>query len=145
MDRLSLVVQDYSRSVIASSVLVSNKIWGWESEATGFPLSWVDSSEFGGISDVSVTSSLTSNSDDSSVDGARNTVIQFCIELWENHVAFLIGAVILNIFSGRLIDYLSHAESLDGFVLWEDSTAVQASNDVGVALVFLGSSVVSSF
>ena len=125
--------------------MVSNEIWGWKSETTRFPLSWIDSSEFGGISSVSVTSSLTSNSDDSSVDGARNTVIQFCIELWENHVALFIGTVVLDIFSGRLIDNLSHAESLDGFVLWEDSTAVQASNDVGVALIFLGSSVVSSF
>ena len=142
-----MVVQEDSCSVL-SSLVQSSKIWGWESETTGFPFSGIDSSEFGGISSVSVTSSLTSNSDDSSVDGARNTVVQFCIELWEFDLVLatlLIGTVILDIFSGGLIDNLSHAESLDSLILWEDSTAVQTSNHVGVSLVFLGSSVISSF
>ena len=56
----------------------------------------------------------------------------------------IVGVVLLDISSGGSVDHVSHLESLDGLVLWVDSTAVEASNDIGVTLVLFTSSVISS-
>jgi hypothetical protein len=67
------------------------------------------------------------------------------INFWKvEGLVHIVGIVIHDIFSGRLIDQLSHGESLDGFILTDLSSAVEAGNGVGMTLVLLTSSVVSS-
>ena len=54
-------------------------------------------SELGGISLVSITSGLTSYSDNSSVNGTRDAVLLLNIDLWQLEVGILISVVFLDI------------------------------------------------
>ena len=97
------------------------------------------------VSSVSVTSSLGSNSDNSSVNSARNAVLLLEVDLWEvESFISIISVVIHDIFSGGLIDQFSHGKSLDGLILWDDSSAIEANDHIAMTLILLASSVVSS-
>ena len=122
-----------------------NEIWCWDSESTCHAFDIFDLSELGCVSSVSITSGLRSDSNNSSVNSARNAVLLLEIDLWEvESFVGVISVVVHDVFSGRLIDQLSHGESLDSLILWDDSMAVQASDHIGMTLVLLASSVVSS-
>ena len=85
-----------------------------------------------------------SDADDTSVDSARDTVGLLDVDLGEVEVFLIVGVVLLDISSGGTIDHVSHLESLDGLILTDASTAVDTSDSVGVALVVLTTTVVSS-
>ena len=116
----------------------------WDSEAAGSSLISDVLSKLGGVSDVSITSGLTSNSNNSGVDGAGNTVTLLHIDLWKLEVGLVIGVVVLKISLGGAVNDVSHLESFDGFVLGGNSTAVKASNSIRMSLVLLRSPVISS-
>ena len=118
--------------------------WWWNSEPSGSGLFSNVLSKLGGVSSVSITSGLTSGSDDSSMNGARHTVALLDVNLWQLEVAVIVCVVILDISLGRSINHVSHLESLDGFVLWVDSSAVKAVDDVRMSLILLSSPVISS-
>ena len=124
--------------------VLSDKIWSWDSEAAGSVVIVLGLSELCGVSSVSITSGLRSDSDDSGVDGARNAVLLLEIDFWEMEVLWWVSAVIFDIFSGGLIHKLSHGKSLDGLIFGNLSVAVEADHTVRVSLIFLTSSVVSS-
>jgi len=125
------------------SHVLSNKIWGWDSESTGFVIVVLGLSELGGVSSVSITSGLGSNSDDSGMDSAGNAVALLEIDFWEMEVLG-VSVVIFNVFFGGLVDELLHGESHDGLILGDLSVAVEADHSVSVTLILLTSSVVSS-
>ena len=56
----------------------------------------------------------------------------------------IIRVVLLDISARGSIDHVAHLESLDGLVLTDASSAVTASDGIGVALVVLTTTVVSS-
>ena len=94
---------------------------------------------------LSLSPSLGSNSDNSSMNSARNAVLLLEVDLWEMEVfVSIIGVVIHDIFSGGLVNQFSHGKSLDSFILWDDSSAIEAIDHITVTLVLLTSSVVSS-
>ena len=102
-------------------------------------------SQFGGVSFISITASLTSHSDNPGVNGAGNAVFLLEIDFWKMEgFGGIVGVVVHDVLFGGLIDQLSHGESLDGLILWADSGAVKAVDDIGVSLILLPSSVVSS-
>ena len=103
-----------------------HEVGGWDGESTGLSFDVGGTSQLGGVSPVSISSGLASNSDDSSMNGAGNTVALLKIEFGEVEIFLFISIIILNIFSGGLVNDLLHLESLDGFVLRGDSSAVQA-------------------
>ena len=72
----------------------------WDSKSTGSSLLSDVLSELSGISLVSITSGLTSNPDDSSVDGTRDAVLLLHINLWQLEVGVLISVVFLDISLG---------------------------------------------
>ena len=81
------------------SDVLSNEIWSWDSESSGLVVVVFGLSELGGVSSVSITSGLGSNSDNSGMDGAGNAVALLEIDFWEMEVLG-ISVVIFNIFSG---------------------------------------------
>lgn len=113
------------------------------SEATGSGVFLLSSSDLGGVTSVTVTSRLGADSDNSSVDSARDAVVLLEVELGQVELSITVGGVILDILSGGLVDKLLHLESLDGLVLRDDSAAVETVRDVVVSLILLASSVVS--
>ena len=126
------------------SVESLHEVRGRHGEASGSVLDVAGASDLGGVSDVPVASGLGSGSHDSGVDSAGDAVGLLEVELGEVEVLLVVGIVVLEVFAGGLINDLLHGESLDGLVLGVDSAAVGAVDDVGVSLVLLGSSVVSS-
>ena len=90
------------------------------------------------------TANAGASTHDTSVDGARDTILLLNINLGQVELLLVIGRVLLDISPGGSVDHLSHLEALDRFVLGHDTGAVDAPHDVGVSLVFLSSSVVSS-
>ena len=83
-----------------------------------------------------------SDSDDSTVDGAWDAVLEFHVCLWE--LVSLESAVVWNISDGSSFNKVSDGESLDGLVLWDTSSTVWASDILCVSSSLLWSSVVSS-
>ena len=81
------------------SDILSNEIWSWDSESSGLVIVVFGLSELGGVSSVSITSGLGSNSDNSSMDGARDAVALLEIDFWEMEVLG-VSVVIFNVFSG---------------------------------------------
>ena len=79
---------------------LGSESWRWNSESAGSGFFSNVLSELGSVSSVSITSGLTSNSDDSSMDGARNTVLLLDVNLWQLEVAVIISVVILDISLG---------------------------------------------
>ena len=105
--------------------------------------------DLGGVSDESLsldtgTASAGSGTDDSGVDSAGDTVVLLDVDLGHVEVLLVVRVVLLDISLGRGIDHVSHLESLDGLVLTDASSAVKASDDIGVSLVLLTASSVSS-
>ena len=122
-----------------------DKVWSWNCESTGHRFDVLDLSKLSGVSSVSITSSLTSDSDNSGMDGAGNAVFLLEIDFWKmESFSGVVSVVIHDIFFGGLIDQLSHSESLDGLILWANSVAVETVNDIRMSLVLLSSSVISS-
>jgi hypothetical protein len=113
-------------------------------EATGSGVLLFGSSDLGGVTSVTVTSSLGAHSDNSGVDSARDAVVLLEVELGQVELSITVSRVVLDILSGGLVDKLLHLESLDGLVLRDDSAAVETVSDVVVSLILLASSVVSS-
>jgi len=112
-------------------------------------LNVLDISQLGGValetlSLFSSTGHCGPGTDNTGMDCARDTVSKLDIDLWQNEVVWIIGVVVFDISPGRQINHLPHLETLNSFVLWHTSGAVDAPHDVGVSLVFLRSSVVSS-
>ena len=106
-------------------------------------------SQLGSVSLVSISlSSSTANAGtsahDTSVDSTRDAVILLDVDLGQVEELLTVGGVLLNVSPGGAIDNLSSLETLDGFILGHASAAKNAPHDVGVALVLLSSSVVSS-
>ena len=136
--------------VLLSRLELSHQWWSWDGEATcsggiAHGLTVSGSSKLGGVSSISISSSLRSDSDDSSVDSAWNAVLHLNVKLWHNCSVFLvISGCSHDVLLGWLIDQLFHHKSLDGFVLSNTSTAVDAINFDCYTLIFLTSSVISS-
>ena len=82
---------------------------------------------------------------DAGVDSASNAVVQLDIDLGDVEVLLVKGVVVLDISLGRAVNKVAHLESLDGLVLGAALGAVEAANGVGVTLVGLVPSVISSF
>ena len=118
--------------------------WCWKSESTSDVVFSV-LSKLGSVSLVSVSSGLGSDSNDSGVDSAGDAVLLFDVDLGQLEVVWsIISVVIFDISLWGTVDHVSHLESLDSFILWENSTTVEASNDVRMSLVLFTSSVISS-
>ena len=105
--------------------------------------------DLGGVSDVtlSLDSSTTNggpHTDNSSVDSAGDAVLLLDVDLGEVEVFLIVSVVLLDVSARGSVDHVSHLESLDGLVLGNDSSTVDTSDDVGVALVVLTATVVSS-
>jgi len=122
-----------------------DKIWCWDSESTGLGVNILNVSKLGGVSSVSISSGLGSDSNNSSMDGAGNAILLLEVDFWKMEgLIWVISVVIPDVLFGRLIDQLSHSESLDGFILWNLSSAVKAVDAIRMSLILLTSSVVSS-
>ena len=132
------------KSFLVSRSSLSKTGWGSNGESTSSSLLSNVLSKLSGISLVSITSGLTSNSDNSSVNGTRDAVALLDIDLWQGELGVLISIVLLDVSLGGSINHVSHLESLDGLILWSASTAVEASHNVCVTLVLLTSPVISS-
>ena len=79
------------------------------------------------------------------VNTACNAVLLLDIDLGDVEVLLVKSEVVLNISLGGAVNEVAHLESLDGLVLGAALGAVEAANSVGVTLVALVPSVVSSF
>lgn len=91
-------------------------------------------------SDSSVGS--RSDSDDSGVDSARNTVVQLVVQLWQS--VLLVHRSFRQVSNGSGLNHVSDGHSLDGLVLRNTSSAVQASDWLDVTSTLLVSTVGSS-
>ena len=123
---------------------LSEALRGRNSESVGSGLLSDVLSELGGVSLVSITSGLGPDSDNSSMDGAGHTVTLLDVDLGQLEVAVIVSVVLLDISLGRTVDNVSHGKPLDSLILGSVSTAVEASHTVGVSLVLLTTSVISS-
>merc|ERR1712046_14402 len=85
----------------------------YDSEATSSLIIELGVSDLGGVPDVSITASLRSNSDNSSVDSARDGIVLLDVKLWQVELFFGVSRVHLDVLPGRLIYELLHTESLD--------------------------------
>ena len=84
------------------------------------------------------------DTDDAGVDAAGDAVLLLDVDLGQVEVLGVESKVVFDVSLGGAVHDVAHLESLDGLVLGVDTTAVGAVHDIGVSLVFLGSSVVSS-
>ncbi len=99
-------------------------------------------SQAGGVALLAVLN--RAHAHDSRVDGARHAVRQLYVDLRHLELSLVIRVVFLDVTLGGGIDHVALLEALDGLVLGDDAAAVGAADGVGVALVLLVSSVVSS-
>ena len=83
--------------------------------------------------------------DNTGVDAASNTVLLLNIDLGQVEVLRVKSELLFDVSLGGAVDEVAHLESLNGLVLGAALGAVEATNVIGVALVALISSVVSSF
>lgn len=91
-------------------------------------------------SDSSVSSG--SHSNNSSVDGTRDTVVQFVVQLWQSVLG--VDRCLWQISDSSSFNHVSDSDSLDGLILWNTSGTVQASDWLYVTSTFLVSTVGSS-
>ena len=122
-----------------------NKRWSGYSEGSSSLLLNLSVSKLCSVSNVSISSRLTSDSHDSGMDSAWDAILTLLIQFWEIEMSLAICWSILDILSRGFINKLSHYESTNAFVLGDNSAAVPASCGVRVSLVFLSSPVVSPF
>ena len=85
---------------------------------------------------------VRTNSDDSSVDGATNTVDLLIVELWDSII--LKCSVVTEIVHDRGINDVTDLEPLDGLVLGYKLMAIVAVESADVSAVSFGSSMVSA-
>ncbi|MCQ6513340.1 hypothetical protein NPN18_26615, partial [Vibrio parahaemolyticus] len=76
------------------------------------------------------------------VNGAGDAVLELGVDLGDGKA--LIGSGFLKISTTGSVDDISHGESLDGFILCDESSAVRAGDRLNVASTLLASSVISS-
>ena len=105
--------------------------WSWlgegaSSDVHGSSPSVSLDSQLCGVSNVSIHSSLTSNTHDSSVDSAGNTVMHLHVNFWEVELLLRICGGLLNILLGRSVDDSLHLEPLDALILSDGPSAVAA-------------------
>ena len=86
-----------------------------------------------------------SEADSAGVDAAGNAVLLLDIDLGEVEVLVTESELFLDISAGGAVHKVSHLEALDGLVLGAALGAVEAADIVGVSLVALVPTVVSSF
>jgi hypothetical protein len=103
--------------------------------------------KLGGVSLVSIafdsgTANGGAGAHNTSMDAAGDAVLLLDVDLGQGEG--LVSGVLLQVSSGGAVNHLSHLEALDSFVLGHTAGAVQASDHVGMTLVLLPSSVVSS-
>ena len=130
----------------------SHSFWGdkWKGSATSEGLNAHVISEFGRVSLESfslgtLTSDGRADANDTLMDSAGNAVLLLDIDLGQvESLGVLVSEVVADVSLGGSIEHVSHLESLDGLVLWHDSGAVDAADNVRVALVILRSTVVTS-
>jgi hypothetical protein len=79
------------------------------------------------------------------VDAASDTVLLLDVDLGQVEVLLVECKVVFDVSLGGAVNEVTHLESLDGLVLGANLGAVKTTDDVGVALVRLVSSVISSF
>lgn len=91
-------------------------------------------------SDSSVSSGSDSNN--SSVDSARNTVVQLVVGLWKS--IFSVDRGFRQISDSSSFNDVSDSHSLDGLVLWNRSGTVDTSDRLDVTSTLLVSTVGSS-
>ena len=107
-------------------------------------------SELGGVSLEALTLARAADlngakTDDTGVDAASDTVLLLDVDLGEVEVLLVECKVVFDVSLGGAVNEVAHLESLDGLVLGANLGAVKTTDDVGVALVRLVSSVISSF
>lgn len=91
-------------------------------------------------SDSSVSSG--SNSDDSGVNGTRDTVVQLVVQLW--HSVFRVDGSLRQISNSGSLNHVSDGDSLDSLVLRNTSSTVQTSDGLDVTSSLFVSTVRSS-
>lgn len=111
-----------------------HKHGGWLGESTSSVLNSftlnVLNSQLGRVSDVSVTSRLTSDANNSRVDGSRHAVVIFDVDFRHVEGLLLVGTGFLDILLRRGVHDWFHLESLDGLVFWNTSASLAADDDV---------------
>ena len=80
--------------------VLSHQIGGWYGESVGLVVIILGVSELRGVSPVSITSRLTSHSDNSRMDGARDAVFVLDEDFWNIKLRFIVSAVVLKILFG---------------------------------------------
>ena len=79
-------------------------------------------SQFSRISSFSITSRLTSYTDNSRVNGSRDAIIFLLVDFWQMELLPIVSRSLLDILFGRRITDRLHHEPLDGLVLWNTSS-----------------------
>ena len=107
-------------------------------------------SKLGGVSLETLTLAGATDLDgteahNTGVNAASDTVLLLDIDLGDHEVLLVKGVVVLDVSLGGTVNKVAHLESLDGLILGAGLGAVEAANGVGVALVGLVPSVISSF
>ena len=97
------------------------------------------------ISFGSGSSNCRTNTHNLGMDGAGYGVVLLDVNLGECEVLLIVCEVVFDVSTRRSVDDVSHLETLDRLILGHASTTLTASNDDGLAFVFLGSTVVPSF
>ena len=106
--------------------------------------------ELGRVSLEALTFAGTADLDGSethyaAVDGAGDTPLLLNKELGKVEVLLVECKVVFDVSLGGAVNEVAHLESLDGFVLANESGAVVAADGLCKSLVLLASSVISSF
>ena len=107
-------------------------------------------SELGGVSLETLTFARSTDlngteTDNAGVDTAGDAVLLLDVDLGQVEVLLVECKVVFDVSLGGAVNEVTHLESLDGLVLGAHLGAVEAANDVRVALVRLVPSVISSF
>lgn len=126
-------IKDQCKKASALQSLLSGFLWADLSVV-------VESSSLRRSSDFSVFS--RSDSDDSCVDSARNTVVQLIVQLWQD--ILVVDRSLRQISDSGGLNHVSDGDSLDGLVLWHTLSTVQTSDWLDVASALLVSTVGSS-
>lgn len=89
------------------------------------------------------SSSLSgSDSDNSGVNGTRDTVVQLVVELWQSVLS--VHGSLRQVSDSSSLNNVSDGDSLDGLVLWDTLGTVNTSNWLDVTSTLLVSTVGSS-
>ena len=107
-------------------------------------------SELGGVSLEALSLLATADlggtdTHNTGVNTASYAVLLLDVDLGQTEVSSLESKVVFDVSLGRAVHQVAHLESLDGFVLGDESGAVVAADGLCKSLVLLASSVISSF